>query len=111
MIQISSLTTDAKQQFNMVVAGYANAIIYMEYKPQQYGWFISISWGAFACNNERMSTGLNLLRQWKNILPFGLLISTSAIGDPLLIDSWTTTHKLWSLDINDMAAIEGYYAG
>ena len=111
MIQISSLTADAKQQFNMVVPGYDNAIMYMEYKPQQNGWFLSISWGTFACNNERMSTGLNLLRQWKNIIPFGLLISTSGVGDPIFINSWVTSHNLYSLDIHDMAEIEGYYAG
>jgi len=113
MIQITQLTSDAKQQFNMTIAGYDVASVYLEYKPQQYGWFMNLAWSSFALNNERVSTSPNLLRPWKDVLPFGILIadvSGAAALDPIFIDSWVKTHQFWMLEQADLADIEGLYA-
>ena len=113
MIQITQLTNDAKQQFNMAIAGYDTAGVYLEYKPLQYGWFMYLAWGNFSLNCERVSTSPNLLRPWKDVLPFGIMImdvSGQHGIDPIFIDSWVKTHQFWMLEQADLSTIEGLYA-
>jgi len=109
MIKIELLTEYPKQQFNASISGYSTALIYLEYKPLQYGWFINITWGTFVIKNERVSNSFNLLRQFKDIIPFGIYVTGVDSLDPILIDSWKTTHEFWILDSTDIVDIEALY--
>ena len=110
MIEITALTNSPKQRFNLVIEGYDVAKIYLEFKSQQEGWFISLDWGdSFSIKNERVSTSPNLLRQFKNILPFGLLISGVDAIDPVTIDSWVQTNKMYLIEETELDDIEALY--
>ena len=109
MYQILSLTDAPKQQFNALISGYDSATIYLEYKPQQYGWFMTVTWGTFVLSNERVSASPNLLRQFKDILPFGLMITGDESLDPSAIDSWVEKNQMYFLDAADVVEIEGIY--
>jgi len=105
------LSSDAKQNFLAPITGYDPVDITIEYKPSQYGWFISLVWGNFSINNERISISPNLLRQFKNVLPFGILISGFQAEEPIFITSWLENNKFVILDQNDLSMIElRYYA-
>lgn len=105
------LSSDAKQNFQAPITGYDSVDITIEYKPSQYGWFISLVWGDFSINNERISISPNLLRQFKNVLPFGILISGFQAEEPVFITSWLENNKFVILDQNDLSMIElRYYA-
>lgn len=110
MRQILALSKSYKQKFNIQIPGYSNLLIYMEYKPLQHGWFMDLLWQDFSCSNERISNHPNLLRQFQNILPFGLLCSSYDETDPLFVDSWVTTHTLWVLDQSDFSNVDATYA-
>lgn len=110
MRQIEGLTNDPKQQFFAVIEGYDVATITLEFKPNQYSWFISVQWGTFAINNELVSCSPNLLRQFRNMIPFGIGIYGVNQIDPISIDSWITTNQFFILDKNDIQDIEGIYA-
>ena len=109
MRKISSLTADPRQTFNAVISGYASAVIVIEYRDLQYGWFISVQWGSFVLNNERVSNSPNLLRQFQNLLPFGIMISGKNDVDPMLIDSWVTTNDLYIVDSTDFDLVDAEY--
>jgi hypothetical protein len=110
MIEITALTNSPKQKFNLVIDGYDVAKIYLEFKPQQEGWFLSLNWGdSFSIKNERVSTSPNLLRQFKNILPFGLLISGTDEIDPITIDSWVKTNQMILIEQGELDDIEALY--
>lgn len=106
MNQITSLTTDPKQQFNAVISGYNTAQIYIEYKPQQFGWFMNLVWGNFSVNNLRLAVGPNILRQFKNQIPFGIAISGVGNIDPLNQTDWVSNNGFFILTSDDVAAVE-----
>jgi hypothetical protein len=109
MYLISALNDRPKQTFKAVIDGYDTATITIEFKPEQFGWFMSIVWGTFELYNERVATSDNILRQFKNIIPFGILIEGVNAIDPLTIDSWLTDNKFYMLDQADIEEVEALY--
>ena len=109
MYLISVLNDRPKQTFKAVIDGYDTAAITLEFKPEQLGWFMSIVWGTFEMYNERLATSPNLLRQFKNIIPFGILIEGTEGIDPLKIDSWLTDNKFYMIDQADIEEVETLY--
>lgn len=109
MKQILSLTDQPKQQFNISVPGYDVATIYMEYKPLQYAWFMNLTWGTFILKNERISNSPNLLRQWQDIIPFGIMIAGVDDADPVLQESWVGYNTFWIIDSTEFTDVEAVY--
>lgn len=109
MIQISTLNNAPKQNFQYNLEGYDTIDFTLEFKPQQESWFISITYGTWSLMNERVATSLNMLRQFKNILPFGLLIYTTLKVDPCTIDAWEKGWEFYILTRDEVAQIEADY--
>lgn len=109
MKKISGLTNDPKQQLAIVVDGYDALTLTLEYKSQQYAWYMSVVWGDFSIYGERVAVSYNLLRQFKDILPFGLAVSGIEAMDPLFKDSWLSANSLYLLDATDLATVEDLY--
>lgn len=107
---INSLTDEAKQKFSVAIDGYDSASIFIEFKPQQQGWFMTISWGDWQLSNQRISTSPNILRQFKNRIPFGIAISGVDGIDPVFKDSWISLNAFYVLDSADVETAEGAYA-
>jgi hypothetical protein len=108
---ITGITNDAKQQFDAVIEGYDVATIYLEYKPNQQSWFMDVTWGDFQTKNIKVVTSPNILRQFKNVLPFGVMITGVDAGDPLLLDDWLSNNEFIMLDEADKAFIEDQISG
>lgn len=72
MKQVTSLTDDAKQNVNLVLDSGARVSMQINYLPNQQGWFYSLTYGTFIVNNMRLVTGPNVLRKFRNIIPFGI---------------------------------------
>lgn len=109
MRKIETLDDSNKQIFTVSIDGYSGVKISMEFKPQQYAWFMSVTWGEFNLNNERVAISPNLLRQFQNILPFGILISHIDAIDPFSNDAWLTGWEIYILDENELAQVEAIY--
>ena len=109
MKKITSLSVDPKQKFSLTIPGYSALEIRLEFKPQQYGWFLKATWGTWGIDNERVVFSPNLLWQWKDTLPFGIGIWGPDILDPFAVDAWTTGWEFYLLDDTDKATIEAYY--
>lgn len=107
-----TLSDDAKQHLSAILDGYSAVSIYVEYKPQQYGWFLDLSWGSFSVNSLRLTTSPNILRQFKNILPFGIGVSGVGGAEPVNITDWSTgTCGFYILDSVDVANMEALIGG
>jgi hypothetical protein len=108
---ITALTDDPKQIFYAVIAGYDVAKITLEWKPNQYGWFMSLIWGTFSVNNIRLCNYPNVLYQWKKVLPFGVAITGVNGQDPLVFNAWTTNNKFYLIDATDISEQEAIFNG
>jgi hypothetical protein len=106
MRQISSLSDAPRQQFSYVIDNYEPVNVYLEFVALQYSWFMTITWGNFSLYNERVAVSPNLLRQFKNIIPFGIMITGENDIDPFAVDSWITKNKFYFLSQDDVESIE-----
>ena len=90
MKQITEISQDPKQIFDVVIEDNQTFELKLEYSDQQQGWFYSITFGDVIINGSRLVTGLNILRNYQNILPFGISIATDDLSEPIFIDDFST---------------------
>ena len=103
MTIITGLTSQPKQQMTLQIQDGSQASFYLEYVPQQTGWFWSLTWNTLTINGSRLTAFPNILRQWKNILPFGTAVLTAGNVEPLnqtdLADGTATLLLLTDTDV------------
>lgn len=112
MYQFTQLGSEPKQQFEMLLEDNSRVQFYFEYKANQLGWFFGFQYGDINYQNIRLTTSYNILRAYRNYLPFGLRCDTVDMNEPTDIEDfergYATVYLLTKQDIN---AIEGnYYA-
>lgn len=83
MYKIEQITDDGKQKRTMVLPDGTQIEMVIRFAPMQFGWFItSITYGTFVLNGLRVSISPNMLRQFKNIIPFGLMCTSKDNREP-----------------------------
>lgn len=107
MKQLTEISQDPKQKFDVVTEDNQTFELKLEYSDQQQGWFYSITFGDLTINNARLTTGANILRQYRNILPFGITIATDDLSEPIFIDDFSTERvRLILLTQEEVAQVE-----
>ena len=107
MTQITGINTNAKQTFTLVLANGGQASLYMEYMNGQQGWYYSISYGTWASTYRRMVVTGNMLRAFRNIIPFGLAVQTTDGYEPIFINDFQNGRaSLFLLDQADVTQFE-----
>lgn len=109
MYQIEGLTADAKQTVKLTADGRDLVTLTLEYCEQQRGWWYSIDYLDFSVSQRRLVASPNTLRQFRNIIPFGLLCNVSDGQEPVLKDDFATGRvKLYVLNAEDIASAEDF---
>lgn len=103
MLKITNLTSDPRQQFTIIGENGEIIPAYFYYCPTQIGWFIDISYGNFVANGLRLCVTSNMLFQWKNIIPFGLMCVSNDGYDPYYIDDFVSGRiNLYLMNASDI---------
>lgn len=78
MNQITAFTDDAIQQITLVLPDGSTVPMTLNYIPAQQGWFYSITYGSagWGVSNRRIVNSPNMLREFRNIIPFGFCCTT-----------------------------------
>lgn len=91
MKTLNELTNDYSQKHSVVLENNEEFDFTLRFIEQQEGWFYNIKYGAnFEVNGQRLCTGINIIRKWKNILPFGISVNTDDLSEPSFIDDFTS---------------------
>ncbi len=107
MNTLTGFTDQPKQQAVIPLGDGTRATLTLEFRPAQIGWFASLSYGEFALNGQRLTSSPNWLRQWREVLPFGLAVLGVNDADPLRqTDLADGTIQILLLDAADVAAVE-----
>ncbi len=107
MKTITGISSQPKQQMSFVAEDGSQVSMYLEYRPQQLGWFANLTWGDWEVNGFRLVSSPNLLRQWRNIIPFGLAIISAKSTDPLnLADFSSAVSVMVFLTAADVVLVE-----
>jgi hypothetical protein len=109
--QITAITNEPKQRMSFPIDCYDDAILTLEFKPNQYAWFFNLEWQSFAVFNQQLVFAPNVLRQYKNVLPFGFAVMSTNFQDPMTDDAFTPTHQIFILDADEVAELEGLFYG
>ena len=97
MKQIQGLTSQPKQQFTIPLTDGSRVSAYLEYRAQQTGWFLDLTWQDWTLNGLRVTASPNILRQWQNVIPFGLSVLTSGNVEPLNLPDFSTATAVMML--------------
>ncbi len=104
---LEGFTDQAKQQTTLVLADGSRAVLVMEYRPNQIGWFVNLTYGDFQLDGQRLVSSPNFLRQWREQIPFGLSVLGINNVDPLRqTDFADGTVSIYLLDQADVDAVE-----
>lgn len=82
---INGLTSNPKQQIPVILADGTTLNIGLAFFSMQSGWFFtSLNWnnGQWVENGRRVVSHPNMLRQYRNIIPFGLACFTTGNREP-----------------------------
>lgn len=79
----------------------------------QYGWFIdTLIYGDFTLNGMRITNSLNMLRQFKNKIPFGIACVSSEDIEPMFKESFRSgDSRLLILTESEVEEVEDYLRG
>jgi hypothetical protein len=83
MTIVTGITSQPKQQLSLVLDDGSTVTALLEYRPQQIGWFADFTWGSWIARGVRLTSSPNMLRQYRQVIPFGLAIIMANNVDPL----------------------------
>lgn len=110
MYKFTNLGNEPRQRMTIMLDNQSNIKFTFEYKANQLGWFFGFQYGNVNYQNIRLTTSYNILRAYRNWLPFGLRCDTADDEEPMDIDDFASGYaKVYLLTKADVQAIEGNY--
>lgn len=108
---ITGLTDSPAQTVALPIQDGSTAVLTLAFRPQQLGWYYDLVWNGqastFQVKGRRLATFPNVLRQYRNRLPFGLWCWTQNNGEPIYVDDLASGRvRLYLLAPADVAAVE-----
>jgi hypothetical protein len=113
MFRVTNISDDAKQQQTLVLPSGEVIVFAIEFVPMQYGWFITeLTYLEFTLSGMRLCISPNLLRQYKNQLPFGLCLQSIDDREPALQQDFSSGNiKMYVLTEEEVQQYEDFLNG
>ncbi len=90
MQQLNNLTNDANQLMTFTLTDGSDLKLVFIYRPAIQRWSLNVSHALLTLNGVNLCLGPNILRQWRNIVPFGLAVLSKDGLDPVDISDFQT---------------------
>jgi len=105
MNQITQISDNALQKQTIILDDGTTFTFTLYFVPLQQGWFITeLTYGTFTLRGLRVTNSVNMLNQWRNIIPFGLACLSTANREPGLQQDFSSgASKLYILNQVDIA--------
>lgn len=104
---IDNISNDARQKHTILLSEDSSRLVLeLTYKPDVLGWFLDVTYdnANFAVKGLRVVTSSNLLNQWRNVLPFGIICQCKDAQDPLLLEDFLVKRATISILSKDEVA-------
>lgn len=107
MKQIIEIGNDAKQIMTVILENNDVFTFNLDYRMQQFGWYYNIVYGeVFSTINERLVLGNNIIRKYKNLIPFGLAIKSTDGVEPMFLDDLSGNNPRISIYLLTSAEVD-----
>lgn len=104
---IDNLTAFSDQETNLILEDRSVAVVRFKFDANTERWRIDVTYGNHVLNGIGLCCHPNILRQWRNVIPFGLMCSTSDQTDPVRsVDFATGRVKMYLLNAEDVQFVE-----
>jgi hypothetical protein len=104
---LNKITNAPSQRFFLTGNPGQRIIMDLRYLPTQQLWLMDIEYENFTVKGIAVLSSPNLLRNYRNIIPFGIACLSSGGLDPYFIDDFTAGNAaMYLLDSADVAAVE-----
>lgn len=90
MKQITEITSEARQLLTITTEAQDIFTLELNYSDLQQSWFYNLTFGDIIINGRKIITSPNILRTFKNVLPFGITVTSTDAGEPIFIDDFTS---------------------
>lgn len=108
---MQQITLNENSTIKVVNAKNENFTIYINYNSTRQCWFLDLESEKFNLYGIKITSVLNVLRQWKDKLGFGLYIKTENNSEPFFLEDFNTGRsKIYLLEPNDLLIWEEIYA-
>jgi hypothetical protein len=112
MNQIAQITSDSLQTQNLLLEDGSSISLTLYFVPMQYLWLIqSLVYAPknFTIQNMRICNSPNMLRQYKNQIPFGMACFSTANREPSLQQDFVSgASNLYLLSAAEVQEYEAY---
>lgn len=90
MLQVTGLTATPKQSVKIQLESGDIVELRFVYKSNQRGWFFDVLYKEFSCYGIQLTNCPNIIRQFQNILPFGIGCSVTDGYEPWFLNDFET---------------------
>ena len=109
MNKITTITDDANQTMILKLDDGTTVDFTLTYSDQQQGWFYNLTYGNFSLSGRRIVNSPNLLRAYRQILPFGIAVVTTDEYEPIFLEDFKNKRALFfMLNPTDIIAVEEF---
>ena len=110
MFKIEGFTSSPKQEKTIILPDDTEFTILLRFVDSQFGWFIDdITYADFNVKGIKIVRSLNLLDQWRNVIPFGIACLSSEEREPYFIEDFERDFcSLFLLINNDKRVLEDF---
>lgn len=110
MYKINSLGSEPRQKITVLLNNNSQIPLTFEYRANQLGWFFGFEYNGQTYSNIRLTTSYNILRAYRNWLPFGIMCLTNDGLEPMDITDFVTGYAtIYVLTPDDITTIESNY--
>lgn len=104
---LNNITDAANQKMTIPLADGTNLILVLVYRPAIQRWTADISHPQLVMNGYNICLGPNIVRQWRNVVPFGIACTSNNGLDPMQIEDFTNgTCQLFILSAAEVLQVE-----
>jgi len=112
MLYLSQLTDYPNQSYTLTTEDSKTVLLDLIYLPTQQFWIANITYDLinFKLNGIKLVNNLNILKQFSNVIPFGLTCISDDLIDPFLIDDFSNQRsRLYLLNATEIQNIDTIY--
>jgi hypothetical protein len=107
MLYINKITNDASQELILTGIPGISINLSLQFLPRVQQWIMGVTYNEQSIQGLSIVAGLNILRQWKNIIPFGISCVCPDGLDPYQIGDFANDRALlFLLNSDDVAQVE-----
>lgn len=104
---IENITTAVKQKMTLVLDNNEKADFWLHFNARMEAWFFSFTYKDITIKDLKVCLHPNILRQFRNIIPFGITFISKNLVEPFQQSSFAKgTCEMWLLSQEDVQAIE-----